>query len=73
MNSPKIISLNFHCALFVLLFGCSDNKPEKIQDKLWYNEPAKSWMTEALPIGNGYLGAMFFGGIEEERIQFNEE
>ncbi len=41
--------------------------------KLWYTTPAEDWMQEALPIGNGYLGAMFFGGIEEERIQFNEE
>ncbi len=40
---------------------------------LWYQHPAQDWMQEALPIGNGYMGAMFFGGIEEERIQFNEE
>ncbi len=40
--------------------------------KLWYNEPATDWMTEALPIGNGYIGAMFFGGIYEEHIQFSE-
>ncbi len=40
---------------------------------LWYQEPATDWMRQALPIGNGYLGAMFFGGIGEERIQFNEE
>ena len=40
---------------------------------LWYEHPAKKWMQEALPIGNGYMGAMFFGGVEEERIQFNEE
>ncbi len=39
--------------------------------KLWYSEPAKNWV-EALPVGNGYMGAMTFGGIEEERIQFNE-
>ena len=41
--------------------------------KLWYQQPATSWMLEALPIGNGYMGAMIFGGVEEERIQFNEE
>ncbi|MFZ5517655.1 MAG: glycoside hydrolase N-terminal domain-containing protein [Candidatus Zhuqueibacterota bacterium] len=41
--------------------------------KLWYTRPAAEWMTEALPIGNGYLGAMFFGGVQEERIQLNEE
>lgn len=40
--------------------------------KLWYNQPAQKW-TEALPIGNGRLGAMIFGGVENDRIQFNEE
>ena len=40
--------------------------------KLWYTKPAQKW-TEALPIGNGCLGAMIFGGVENDRIQFNEE
>ncbi len=40
---------------------------------LWYKQPAKKWMTEALPIGNGSLGAMIFGGLDTERIQFNED
>ncbi len=40
--------------------------------RLWYDKPAKEWMTEALPFGNGYMGAMFFGGIDKERIQFTE-
>ncbi len=40
--------------------------------KLWYTKPAVKW-TEALPIGNGSLGAMIFGGVENEHIQFNEE
>ena len=39
---------------------------------MWYDKPAKVWMTEALPIGNGPMGAMLFGGTEIERIQFNE-
>jgi len=39
---------------------------------LWYNGPATEW-NEALPIGNGRLGAMLFGGPEVERIQFNQE
>ena len=39
---------------------------------LWYNKPAEAW-TDALPVGNGRLGAMVFGGIERERIQLNEE
>ncbi|OJX87400.1 MAG: hypothetical protein BGP01_00840 [Paludibacter sp. 47-17] len=41
--------------------------------KLWYQTPANEWMTQALPIGNGELGAMFFGGVEQEQIQFNEK
>ena len=39
---------------------------------LWYRQPAKQW-TEALPVGNGRLGAMVFGGAADERLQLNEE
>ena len=39
---------------------------------LWYRRPAEQW-TEALPIGNGRLGAMVFGGVDEERLQLNED
>jgi alpha-L-fucosidase 2 len=39
---------------------------------LWYSEPAKKW-EDALPVGNGRLGAMVFGNNAEERIQLNEE
>ena len=39
---------------------------------LWYQKPAEAW-TDALPIGNGRLGAMVFGGVKRERIQLNEE
>jgi alpha-L-fucosidase 2 len=38
---------------------------------LWYDKPAAKW-TEALPVGNGRLGAMVFGGISQERLQLNE-
>jgi len=39
---------------------------------LWYKQPASNW-NEALPVGNGRLGAMVFGRVEIERIQLNEE
>ena len=39
---------------------------------LWYDKPAGPW-TDALPVGNGRLGAMVFGGVDEERIQLNED
>lgn len=40
--------------------------------KLWYRRPATRWV-EALPLGNGRLGAMVWGGIEHERLQLNED
>jgi len=39
---------------------------------LWYSKPAEKW-AEALPVGNGRLGAMVFGGTGSERIQLNEQ
>jgi len=41
--------------------------------ELRYKAPARSWEKEALPIGNGRLGGMIFGGIAAERVQFNED
>ena len=39
---------------------------------LWYRQPATNWL-EALPVGNGRLGAMVFGGVAKEQIQLNED
>ncbi|PQV50209.1 alpha-L-fucosidase 2 [Jejuia pallidilutea] len=64
--------------VFVLgftLVNCENSKVEvqqKAEFKLQYDEPAKKW-TEALPVGNGTLGAMIYGGVAQEHIQFNEE
>jgi alpha-L-fucosidase 2 len=65
--------------LSLLLTACSNSlglgaiSAQQPDLKLWYDKPATNWMTSALPIGNGELGAMFFGGVTEERIQFNEK
>ncbi|MEO8222787.1 MAG: glycoside hydrolase N-terminal domain-containing protein [Specibacter sp.] len=40
---------------------------------LWYQLPATDWQSGALPIGNGRVGAMFFGDPARDRIQFNEQ
>src|SRR5438093_1125923 len=39
---------------------------------LWYDSPAQKW-TDALPLGNGRIGAMMFGGVEREHLQLNED
>lgn len=60
--------------IYIISLSCSNvSKKDIEEDILWYQQPATSWMQEALPIGNGYMGAMVFGGIDEEHIQFNEE
>jgi alpha-L-fucosidase 2 len=59
-------------SLAILAAACrlpSGAAPDRL---LRYDRPARSW-TEALPVGNGRLGAMIFGGVPHERIQFNEE
>ncbi|TQO39590.1 alpha-L-fucosidase 2 [Arenibacter algicola] len=74
MKSRTIkIYLTYIASFFAISTIAQKTEPQKSPLKLWYEEPAKSWMKEALPIGNGYMGAMFFGGPEEEHIQFNEE
>ncbi len=40
-------------------------------NRLWYDEPAEKWV-EALPVGNGRIAAMVFGGVTNERLQLNE-
>jgi alpha-L-fucosidase 2 len=40
--------------------------------RLWYEKPAVHW-NEALPVGNGRMGAMVFGGVTNDRVQFNEQ
>ena len=47
--------------------------PQPSARTLWYEAPALAWDSQALPIGNGRLGAMLFGGVGVEVIQFNEQ
>ncbi|MBQ9885950.1 MAG: glycoside hydrolase N-terminal domain-containing protein [Lachnospiraceae bacterium] len=42
------------------------------QLKTWYTSPANDWESEATPLGNGFIGAMVFGGVESDKIQVNE-
>ncbi len=61
--------------LFVMVtmmsLSCSSQQSQE-DLKLWYDAPARQW-TDALPLGNGRLGAMIFGTPAQERIQINEE
>jgi alpha-L-fucosidase 2 len=58
--------------LIATLLICASSLKAQQDLKLWYKQPAINWETEALPIGNGRLAAMIFGGVPQEHIQFNE-
>ncbi|GAB3755084.1 glycoside hydrolase family 95 protein [Spirosoma pomorum] len=60
----------FFSSCLLLALGTS-NLPAQTTPKLWYDKPATQWV-EALPLGNGRIGAMVFGGVEQELIQLNE-
>lgn len=60
-------------ALVAVIFGGSSTVPANAAEPvIWFNRPATNW-NEALPLGNGRLGAMVFGGVAVERLQLNEE
>ena len=75
MRTPRInMSLaSSLMAVWILASTCAGEAPASSADlTLRYDKPARNWEKEALPIGNGRLGAMFFGGLALDRVQFNE-
>lgn len=64
--------INFSLAIVLLsLFGHQNKVKANDRVELFYKQPAKEWMS-SVPVGNGRLGAMVYGGIEEETIALNE-
>ncbi|MDR3651836.1 MAG: glycoside hydrolase family 95 protein [Paludibacter sp.] len=60
-----------HLLILLIVYCFQSLSAQKNEYKLWYNKPAQVW-TEALPLGNGRLGAMVFGNPAAEQIQLNE-
>ncbi|MCF7674706.1 MAG: glycoside hydrolase family 95 protein, partial [Akkermansiaceae bacterium] len=70
MNHKRASNSHFLVAALVIAAGAG--QPAAAQDlKLWYDHPAGQWV-EALPVGNGRLGAMVFFGVDQDRLQLNE-
>ena len=81
MMEPTVKFLRASVLSILLLLFCGCSTPQKQPSdqlffhsalNLWYSQPATQW-TEALPIGNGSMGAMAFGGKNEDLIQFNHD
>jgi len=71
--------MNKHSLLFFMVFLGLHLQAQNTRQlsntttlKLWEDKPGKVWMTDAYPIGNGRIGGMVFGGVEQEHIQFND-
>jgi alpha-L-fucosidase 2 len=76
-TTKSIIGIVVLTTLVTVINSCKSNSGLISSSKtdndmiLWYQQPGVKW-TEAMPIGNGYMGAMVFGGINNERIALNE-
>lgn len=72
-NSRRPFAFHILLLLIAAWFAGPSRVSGGLPLRLWYDEPAAEWMTSALPVGNGDLGAMFFGGVAHEQVQFNEK
>jgi alpha-L-fucosidase 2 len=71
MKSRMLSVIVFSSCLFIVTGLQSDGQDLPSGLKIWFTHPAGSW-NDALPVGNGSLGAMIFGGVEKERLELNE-
>lgn len=82
----KLYQLFFSVILLIIISSCQNQTEKKETLRLWYDTPALAGVTDesfqtgddpewlkALPLGNGSLGAMVFGDVNQERIQLDEE
>ncbi len=69
MKKLPLLPLYF---LLVFWIGLAGEAPAQTPHQLWYAQPAEIW-EDALPVGNGRLGAMVFGRTGRERLQLNED
>lgn len=68
----RIIIMKLYFTALLVCINLLPTYSDASETTLWYEQPAKRWV-EALPLGNGRMGAMVFGGIQKGRLQLNEE
>ena len=71
LNRRETLAAGFAIGAAPALLAAKSVDPRR-DERLWYRQPAGAW-TEALPVGNGRMGAMVFGRVAQERIQLNED
>ncbi len=75
-NQRRPTGFNIRSLFAMAILGCSaalcDAAGQRQRDMvLWYRQPAEQWL-QAMPLGNGMIGVMVFGGVPQERIALNE-
>jgi len=70
---PRLFPLPFVIIIvtFLLALACS-RETVSVNQVIWYTYPAKYWNSQSLHLGNGYMGASFFGGVEQEQFALTE-
>jgi len=73
--SKRRIHFSWVFCLFIGLFllTCCENNQTNNNERLWFEYPAEHWNSQALHLGNGFLGASFYGGVKEERFDLTEK
>src|SRR5450759_2785342 len=67
----KLLPIVLAICLLAITYRHSVAQSQPSGMKIWFNHPADRW-NDALPVGNGRLGAMIFGGVEKEHLELNE-
>ena len=66
MNQTVLLTATAVAAAIAVCAGAAELEAPADTEKLWYDQPATNWMTEALPLGNGRVVGMFFGSVSRE-------
>lgn len=69
----KLYLLLIHLAIISLHITCVGSRPDPANEVLWFEQPAQYWNSQVLHLGNGTMGASFFGGVDEEVITLTEK
>ena len=67
----RVASLAVACCLIGAFHRAAPGAAQESTITLWYEQPAAHWHGQTLPLGNGPMGCMVFGGVEKEQLQFN--
>lgn len=73
VSSAMAVALTVSTAVVAPVAAAAEDSGNPVPLKAWYTKAATNWESEATPLGNGFMGAMVFGGVEKDQILINEK